>query len=220
MAGDIGQECLHHDRRRDERHHEADRYDADVIDRHLAAVLVEIIGERADHGRDREKERELRRRALVAAEQHRRHDAGAGARYAGDHRDALRDADPQIHHQRIARGVVLMRLEIELIDPQEDRAADDQRETHHPRIEQELLDVFADSQADDHRRQERHQHADDKSPVVRIGEHAKRDARQLDEIQHDDCENRPELNQDHKALPEGALAKAEEALRQQHVTCR
>ena len=110
-----------------------------------------------------------------------------------------------------------MRLEIELIDPQQDRAADDQRETHHPRIEQQLLDIFADSQANDDRRQERHQHADDKSPVVRIGEHAKRHAPQLAEIQHDDRENRAELNQDHKTLPEGALAKAEEALRQQHM---
>jgi hypothetical protein len=49
-----------------------------MIDRHIGAAFVEIVGKGADHGRDRQEERKLRRRAPVGAKQHRRHDAGAG----------------------------------------------------------------------------------------------------------------------------------------------
>jgi len=43
--------------------------------------------------------------------------------HAGDHGEALRNTDPEIHQERKARGLVLARLEIELIDPEQDRAA-------------------------------------------------------------------------------------------------
>ena len=72
----------------------------------------------------------------------------------------------------------------------------------------------------DHRRQERHQHADDEAPVVGIGEHAERDPPQFGEIEHDDRENRAELNQHDETLPESALAETEEALRQQQMARR
>ena len=220
MAGDVVQEAPHHDHRRNERDHEPDCDNAEVIGRHLAAVLVEIIGEGADHGRDRQEERKLRRRALFCAQQHRRDDAGARARDAGNHGQALREADPQIHHQRKFGGVVLVRMEIELIDPHQDRAADDQREAHHPRIEEKFLDVLAGDQADDNRGQESHQHADHEPPVVRVREHAERDLPQPGEVEHDDREYSAELNQHDKTVPECAVAKAEETLHQQHVAGR
>jgi hypothetical protein len=50
----------------------------------------------------------------------------------GNHRQALRESDPEIHRQRKCRGIVFVRLEVELIDPQQDGAADDQRKTHLP----------------------------------------------------------------------------------------
>src|SRR5262249_60923745 len=95
--------------------------------------------------------------------------------------------------------------------------ADDQRETHDPGIEQHFLDVFAEDQADDHGRQERDQNADDEAAIVRIGEHAERDLPQLGEIDHNDRQDRPELNQDRKALPEIVFAEIEEAFSEQKV---
>src|SRR5207245_10357712 len=45
VAGDVVQEGVHHDNRGDERYHESDRDDADMIGRHLGALLVKIISE-------------------------------------------------------------------------------------------------------------------------------------------------------------------------------
>ena len=52
------------------------------------------------------------------------------------------------------------RLEVERVDPEQYRAADDQREAHHPGVEQNALDEAMPERADDRRRQERDQHAD------------------------------------------------------------
>jgi hypothetical protein len=68
-----------HDHRGDERHHEADRDDPGVIHRHLAAALVEVVDEGADHGRDREEEGNSAAARFVGSEQHRADDGGAGA---------------------------------------------------------------------------------------------------------------------------------------------
>ncbi len=65
VARDVFEERLHHDDRDHEGHHKADRDDAEMIGRHVGAVLVEIIGEGADHGGDREEEGELGGGALV-----------------------------------------------------------------------------------------------------------------------------------------------------------
>src|SRR5579872_3104979 len=65
VAADIIEESLHHDQSGDERHNEADRDNAQVIGGHFGAVFVKIIGEGTDHGRNRQKEREFRRRALI-----------------------------------------------------------------------------------------------------------------------------------------------------------
>ena len=62
---------------------------------------------------------------------------------AGNYREALREADPQVGEQGKFRGVVFVRIVVDLVDPKQDGAADDQREADHPRIEQNFLDVFA-----------------------------------------------------------------------------
>lgn len=71
-----------------------------MVHRHLAAVLVKIIGERADHGRDRQEKGKLRRRALVRL-------SSIAATMLAPERDTpgiiarqLRDADPKIRQQR------------------------------------------------------------------------------------------------------------------------
>ena len=110
-----------------------------------------------------------------------------------------------------------MRFEIELIDPQQDRAADDQRKTHHPGIEQIALYVAAGGRPDHRRRQKCHQHADDESAVVGIGEHAERDPPQFAEIERDDGEDGAQLNQHREALPEITLAEIEKPFRQQQM---
>jgi hypothetical protein len=132
----------------------------------------------------------------------------------------LRNADPQIGEQREFRGVVQARLVIELIDPQQDGAADDQREAHDPRIEQHFLDVFPRDQADDDGGQERHHYADHEPAIIRVGKHAARNARQFREIDRQDCENGAELNQNRETVPEAALPQIEEPLRQQQMARR
>ena len=74
--------------------------------------------------------------------------------------------------------------------------------------------------ADHDRGQERHQHADDESPVLGIGEHAERDPPQFDEIDGDNRQDRAELNQHREAVPETALAEIEESFRQQQMAGR
>ena len=68
--------------------------------------------------------------------------------------------------------VVILRLEVDLIDPKQDGAAGNQREAHHPRIEQHALDETVRQRADHRRRQEGEQHADHEAPRRRVGEHA------------------------------------------------
>jgi hypothetical protein len=67
--------------------------DDGVVHRQHVAVLVEIEREGAGHGRHGEKERELRRRALVGAHQQRAGDGRTRSRRAGNHRQALAQPD-------------------------------------------------------------------------------------------------------------------------------
>ncbi|MGY3354268.1 hypothetical protein ACVWZK_000931 [Bradyrhizobium sp. GM0.4] len=168
-----------------------------------------------------EEERELRRRALIGPEQHGGDNGCTGARHARDHRQTLRDTDVKIHQQRKPGGVMLARLEIELVDPEQDGAADDQREAHHPGIEQQTLDVFAADETDDDGGKERHQHADHEVACIDVTrEHPDRDVPQFLEVQHDDREDRAELDQDRKRIPERAFAEMEKALSKQQMAGR
>ena len=74
--------------------------------------------------------------------------------------------------------------------------------------------IAAGSSADHRRGQERHQQADDESPIIRFGKHAERNPPQFDEIDRDNGENRTELNQYGETVPEIALAKVEKSFRQ------
>jgi len=73
-------------------------------------------------------------------------------------------------------------LKIELIDPQQDGAADNKRKAHYPRIEQIEFDVPTGGRPDDSGRQKRHQQSYHESSVLRIGEHAERNPPQLGKI--------------------------------------
>src|SRR5450631_1675106 len=113
-----------------------------------------------------------------------------------------------------------MRLEIELIDPEQDRTADDQRKAHDPGIEQMRLDESAGKGSDYRCGQERHQQTDDESPVLGIGKHAKRYPPQFGEVDHDDREDRTELDQYVEALPEIVLIETEKSCHQQQMARR
>ncbi len=110
------------------------------------------------------------------------------------------------------------RLKIELIDPEQDRAANDQRETHDPRIEQIAFDIAAGSGADDGSRQERDQYADHETARRSVAfEQVQRDMPQLAEVKCKDRQNGAELDQHGEALPEIVLAQIEEAFREQQM---
>ena len=175
VALHVVEERLHHDPGDDERHREADGDQHRVARAHLGASLVEIVGEGARHGRHREPERELRRGAVVGAEQHGADDGGAGARHARHHGKALHEADHEIHRQREVVGIVVARLEIELVDHSSTAPPTISVKQISQRIEEHSLDEVVRERADDRRRQERDQHADDETPRRRIGEEADRE---------------------------------------------
>ncbi len=79
---------------------------------------------------------------------------------------------------------------------------------------------FARDQTDDNGGQKSDQHADDEAAVVGIGEHPQRNVPQFGKVDHDDRQNRAELNQDDEAVPESSLAETEEFLGEQHMTGR
>ena len=62
--------------------------------------------------------------------------------------------------------------------------------------------------------------ADDKAAIGGIGEHAERDLPQPFEVEHDNCKNGAELDQDRKALPEIIFPEIEEAFREQQMPGR
>ena len=106
------------------------------------------------------------------------------------------------------------------IDPQQDRAADDQHEADDPDVEQHILDEAVADRADDRRRQERDQHADDEAACRLIAEHGGRDAPKPPEIDGQDRQNGAELDQHHEGLAESVVVEAEETLDQQQMPGR
>jgi hypothetical protein len=109
---------------------------------------------------------------------------------------------------------------IDLVDPKQDCAANDQRKADHPGIEKMCLDELSGEQADDDRWQKRDQEADDEAPIIRIGEHAKRDPPQFWKIKGNDGEDRAELNQDRKTLPEIGLTEIKKTFYKQQMAGR
>ena len=106
--------------------------------------------------------------------------------------------------------VVIARLEVEPVDPQQHRAADDQREADDPDVEQHVLDEVVRERADHRRRQKRDQHADDEAPRRRIVEHAEQQLPQPREIDRQQRQDGAELDQHREGLAEILVVEAEE----------
>ena len=203
---------LHHEKRRHEGDDEADQDDPDVAAGKDAAILVEIENERSEHGRDRQEERELRRGALLAFHQKRAGDGRAGARHAGDDRQALEDADEKRQPKRKAHGVRVVRLDVEAVERGERHAADDQHDAdQRRRIEEHVLDEIVEGEADDRRGQKRDDDGRDEAARVRIARKRNQDAPEPGEIDDDHGEDRAELDEHAEGVPEGLLAMRADA---------
>ena len=100
VSRDVVEQIANDDHRHDKGSDEADADDRQVGCRQDIAVLVEVVGECAGHGRHGEEEGELRRRALVGAHQQRADDCRARARSARNERQALEQPDLQAERQR------------------------------------------------------------------------------------------------------------------------
>ncbi len=114
----------------------------------------------------------------------------------------------------------MLRLELQLIYPQEHRATDDQREADDPDIEQHAPDEVMRQRACDSGGQEGEQHADDEPARRGVAEHLRREPPQAPEVDGQERQERAELDQRHEASPEGRVVEAEEPLRQQQMPAR
>ncbi len=70
------------------------------------------------------------------------------------------------------------RLQFQLVDPQQNRAADDQREADDPRVEQHVFDEAMRQRADDGSGQKCNENADHKAPRGGIIDHPERNSPQ------------------------------------------
>jgi hypothetical protein len=127
VLADKVEQAAHNEDGRDEGGNEADADDRRIVHGQDVSVLEEIIGKGAGHGGHREKERKLRRRALVRAHQKSARDGRARARNARHHGQRLAKADGHTQPQRIVHCIVITRLQRHLVDHQQDDPADDER---------------------------------------------------------------------------------------------
>ncbi len=137
----------------------------------------------------------------------------------GNHGEALEQADLQIHGQGKPRRILLVAAEAQVVDDHQHEPAGDQGRADDERIEQDAPDEIAQKDADDRRRQERDDHADREAPRVGIAGHRDGDPPQAREIDRQDGEDRPELDQDGEGLV-GLAVEPEEMLQQEEVPGR
>ena len=126
----IAQERLDDQRRRDERHHEADaRSPAPRADAELVPHFEQIVRERRRHRRHREEERELGGgRPIEAASASPPTIVAARARHAGNQRQRLaRRRSPSARPTGSAVDVEHVGARPQPLDDQHDDAADDER---------------------------------------------------------------------------------------------
>jgi hypothetical protein len=148
------------------------------------------------------KEAELRRRAPLHTKCHRPQYRRAGAADAGDHGDALHQADEQrILRADIRDAARMFRLR-EPLDNQNRNAADDERPRHHRRIFQQRLDRVVEGEADHHRRNERQQQVDDERDraALRLDE-AEQHRPEGAPVEHENREDRARLDRDIEQRP-------------------
>ncbi len=144
-------------------------------------------------------------------------DGRSGARGPRNHGQALCQPDDEIHRQGKARGIMIAGVQVHLIDPQQDRAADDKREADDPDVEQYSFDKVVGERADNSCRQECQQHPDDETPRRWILEHAERDLPDAYKIDRQQRQDGAKLDQHRKSLAEVLVIETEEPLHQKQV---
>src|SRR5215207_2617652 len=109
--------------------------------------------------------------------------------------------------------------ELQLVDDHQHEPAGDERAADEKRVEQHVLDEAAQEHPDHRRRQEGENDADDEAAGVRIARDRRRDLPQPREIDREQRQDRPELDQDGEGLV-GLAFEAEEVLQEQEMACR
>ena len=155
VPGDVAQERLDHDDRRDERHQEADGEGRRVGRAESAPALEQVVERRGEHDGNREEERELGRRAAGEAQRVAAHDRGARAGGARNQRQHLRQTDAErgrrrhiVHGRRPARAGASRSIS-RMSRPPTTSADRDHRGREQPR-----LDPVVGQEPDDRGRQE------------------------------------------------------------------
>ncbi|MNC24459.1 hypothetical protein D3C75_725140 [compost metagenome] len=157
MVGDELEQRTHGDHGEDERGHEADGEHRQVAGLEQLTVLVTRIHCCADHGRHRQKERELGGRLARQAEQQAADDGGPGTRRARDHCQALDEADLQGMAPAHVIDVVDCHAVGTAFGPEHDYPANHQGRCHGDRVEQVVVNQVGEQHAQHHRWQERQQ---------------------------------------------------------------
>jgi DNA-binding transcriptional regulator YhcF (GntR family) len=106
---DVAQQPAHAQPGAHERKHQADREHRQVGHRQQRALLVEAVGARADQRGHGQEEGEVGRGLARQAQQHAADDGRAAAAGAGDHRQALHQADLERVHQGVMSSTSWMR---------------------------------------------------------------------------------------------------------------
>ena len=144
----------------------------------------------------------------------------APARDTPDHGDALDEANAEIHRKGEPCRLVVARLQVQTVNPQQDEAADDERYAYDPYVEQIRLDDVVSERADHGRWQEREQNADDKARRGPLRKHLFGERPEPAKINCQQRENGTKLNQNSKRFAKGVIAPTEQVLHQQQVARR
>ena len=166
-------------------------------------MLDQLERGRAEHRRDREEEAELGRGTALDAERQRAHDRRARAADAGDHRQALDEADADRRLRPAFRR--RRRLSLRFASRSIDRMAMPPRinaTATTMRIAEQRLDLLDQDEAEDRRRQEADQDVADEAPRHRVAPDQPFEHRpEGPPVKDDDREDRAELDDDVERRP-------------------
>ena len=209
IARDKVHQAAHHQQPGEERRDEAHRNRQPVVERQQVPLLVQVVGGRRRHGRDRQEERELGGCPPVDAHEQRPHDGRAGPRHTGDHRQALHQANAQRQAGREVLDDVMLRLLDHAFDRQDRQSANNERHSDAGGVLQQRLDLLVDQQPDKQGRQEAQQHGDAEADrLVVPAQQAGRDPNQPLPIGDAYRQDRAQLNGDLEGV--AGVAKADE----------
>lgn len=142
------------------------------------------------------RKRELRRSGPIQPEQTRPHDRRPGARYTGNQRQRLAEADSERARQRRAIGVGDHGHGAPRFDDQHDDPARDER----ARDDSGVLHDIPEEQTRRNRRQECNQHHEREPPSLRIRWQSRDHGHNPGPVQPHDRKDRPELNHDGEGI--------------------